>query len=375
MAETILTVNPAAEARGASATRAGVRIWLCGVAGLVFAMVVVGGATRLTESGLSITEWQPITGVLPPLSHAAWLAEFDKYKEIPQYKAIFSSLDLAGFKYIFFWEWGHRLLGRLIGLAFALPLVFFWLRGALTPGLKFKLAGVLALGGLQGAVGWWMVESGLVSRIEVAQQRLAIHLLLASLTFAALVWIAASLSPREAERPAPWQRGFALLILLVTFLQIFLGALVAGLRAGKVYNTWPLMDGHFAPPAGVLTALTPFWRNFTDNVAMVQFQHRIVAYMLLALALAQALCGIVFAPRSAAAARARVFAAIALVQAGLGIITLVLAVPIWAGLIHQAFAMVVLGFATVHAQALTHRRGRPRQLSREADPSAVSLKC
>ena len=197
----LISATPQARAGGLAARRTGLRIWLYGVAALVFAMVVVGGATRLTESGLSITEWQPITGVLPPLSHAAWIAEFDKYKEIPQYRELFSNLDLDGFKYIFFWEWSHRLLGRLIGLAFALPLGVFWMRGALTPMLKAKLVGVLALGGLQGLVGWWMVKSGLVGRVEVAQQRLAIHLLLASLTFAAIVWIASSLAPRTAENP------------------------------------------------------------------------------------------------------------------------------------------------------------------------------
>ena len=346
----LLSTDPQARAGGALSDRTGLRIWLFGVAALVFAMVVVGGATRLTESGLSITEWQPITGVLPPLSHDAWVAEFDKYKEIPQYRELFSNLDLDGFRYIFFWEWSHRLLGRLIGLAFAVPLVVFWLRGALNAALKVKLLGVLALGGLQGAVGWWMVKSGLVDRVEVAQQRLAIHLLLASLTFAALAWIAASLAPRTLEKSAPWRRRLALTILGVTFLQIFLGGLVAGLRAGRAYNTWPLMEGHFVPPHNVLTALSPFWRNFTDNIAMVQFQHRMVAYVLLALAIVQALCTVPFAPGSVAARRAVAFAAVVGLQAGLGIITLLLGVPVWAGLLHQAFAMAVLGFATVCAQ-------------------------
>jgi cytochrome c oxidase assembly protein subunit 15 len=348
-----LTISADPKAGGLAAYRTPLRIWLFGVAALVFAMVVVGGATRLTESGLSITEWQPITGVLPPLSHGAWVAEFDKYKEIPQYKELFSGLDLSGFKYIFFWEWSHRLLGRLIGLVFALPFAFFWIRGALTPALKVKLVGVLTLGALQGAVGWWMVKSGLVGRIEVAQQRLAIHLLLASLTFAALIWIASSLAPRGVEKSAPWQRGLALAILLVTFIQIFLGGLVAGLRAGRAYNTWPLMDGHFVPPPDVLMALTPFWRNFTDNVAMVQFQHRMVAYTLLALAIIQAILTLRFARGSTASRRAIGFMHVVILQAVLGITALLLAVPLWAGLLHQAFAMVVLGFATLYLQKLT----------------------
>jgi heme a synthase len=354
MSESLLiSADPDALASGPATYRSAVRLWLYGVAALVFAMVVVGGATRLTESGLSITEWKPITGILPPLNHEAWVVEFDKYKQIPQYSALFSNLDLSGFKFIFFWEWSHRLLGRLIGVIFALPLVFFWVRGALTNALKVKLVGVLALGALQGAVGWWMVKSGLVARVEVAQQRLAIHLLLASFTFAALVWIAASLTPCRHERAAPWQRGVALLILLVTFLQIFLGALVAGLRAGRAYNTWPLMDGHFVPPPQILAALSPFWRNFTDNVATVQFQHRMVAYTLLALAIAQAVASVRAAKGSAAARRAVGFMHVAIAQAVLGIITLLLAVPLWAGLLHQTFAMLVLGFATVNAEALS----------------------
>jgi cytochrome c oxidase assembly protein subunit 15 len=351
----LLSANPKARSGGLAAYRGSLRLWLWSVAGLVFAMVVVGGVTRLTDSGLSITQWRPITGVLPPLSHAAWLAELERYKRIPQYKEHFSGFGLSGYKFIFFWEWGHRLLGRLIGLAFALPLIFFWLRGALTPALKMKLLAVLALGGLQGIVGWWMVKSGLVGRTEVAQQRLAIHLLLASLTFAAIVWIAASLAPRAAERSALWQRGLAIAILLVTFLQIILGALMAGLHAGRAYNTWPLMDGGFAPPANVLAALTPFWRNFTDNIAMVQLQHRMVAYMLLALALVQAVCTVAFAPKSGAASRAIAFAGVVILQATLGVLTLLLVVPLWAGLLHQAFAMVVLGFATVHLQVLMSR--------------------
>lgn len=342
-----------------AAYRTALRLWLWGVAGLVFAMVVVGGATRLTESGLSITEWQPISGVLPPLSHAAWIAEFDRYKQIPQYKELSSGLDLNGFKFIFFWEWSHRLLGRVIGLAMALPLVFFWLRGALTSALKVKLVGVLALGALQGAVGWWMVTSGLVDRTEVAQQRLAIHLLLASFTFAALVWIASSLGPRRVERAEPWQRAFAALILLVTFLQIFLGGLVAGLRAGRAYNTWPLMDGRIVPSVKVLTDLTPFWRNFTDNIAMAQFQHRMVAYTLLALAVLQAICSMAFASRGVARS-AVAFAGVVTVQASIGILTLLLFVPLWAGLLHQVFAMVVLGFATVRLQTLTPHEARAR---------------
>jgi cytochrome c oxidase assembly protein subunit 15 len=335
-------------------------IWLWSVAALVFLMVVVGGATRLTESGLSITEWKPVTGVLPPLSHAAWLAEFEKYKQIPQYRELFPAMDLAQFQFIFFWEWSHRLLGRLIGVAYALPLAVFWARGLIPAAMKPKLLGILALGALQGFVGWWMVKSGLADRVEVAQERLAIHLLLASVTLAALVWLAAGFSRpvREnlgAVRPRlQWLAG---LVLIVVFVQISLGALVAGLRAGLTYNTWPLMDGRFVPPMAHLAQLSPFWCNLVDNVTMVQFQHRMVAYVLLALALVQAF---VTARRSggrsgegAARQRASLFAGLVTVQAILGILTLVLAVPLWAGLLHQGLAMLVLAAAVVHARALS----------------------
>ncbi|MHB8886599.1 MAG: COX15/CtaA family protein [Methylovirgula sp.] len=334
------------------------RIWLWSVAALVFAMVVVGGSTRLTESGLSITEWRPITGVIPPLSHADWLAEFARYKQIPQYKDLFSSMNLSGFKFIFMWEWSHRLLGRIVGLAFGLPLLIFWLRGMIPAGYKLKLVALLALGGLQGFVGWWMVTSGLVHRVEVAQQRLAVHLFLASLTFAALVYLAASLKPKPivALPAAPRLRRFATAIVCVIFLQLFLGALVAGLRAGRAYNTWPLMDGHFIPPSHLLFALEPYWRNFTDNIAMVQFQHRMVAYTLLLLTLAQALCAMVWAPKSRAMRRAFHLFGLVLVQACLGIVTLLLVVPLWAGLLHQAFAMFVLAEAVIYRESLSRSR-------------------
>ncbi|MDR3408297.1 MAG: COX15/CtaA family protein [Methylovirgula sp.] len=356
----VLTSTNSAAAKAVPSYSRAIQIWLWIVAALIFTMVVVGGATRLTESGLSITEWHPISGVIPPLSYEAWIAEFDKFKQIPQYKAIFSNLDLNGFKFIFFWEWSHRLLGRVIGLAVALPLVFFWVRGALTRDLKFKLVGLLTLGGLQGFVGWWMVSSGLVNRIEVAQERLATHLLLASITFAATVWIASSLAPSNAVRSERWQRFFAGAIVLVTLLQIFLGALVAGLRAGRAYNTWPLMDGHFVPD--VLMLLQPWWRNFVDNIATVQFQHRMVAYTLLALAIVQAIVTWRAAPGSRAARRSLHFAGLVTLQAALGIVTLLLVVPLWAGLVHQAFAMLVLLASVRYLQGL--EAGKQNALAR-----------
>ncbi|HWX14144.1 MAG TPA: COX15/CtaA family protein [Methylocella sp.] len=336
-----------------------VAIWLWIVAALVFLMVIVGGATRLTESGLSITEWKPLTGVIPPLSQAEWLAEFENYKKIPQYAELFPDMDLGGFKFIFFFEWAHRLLGRLIGAVMGVPLIFFWARGFLPPGFKPKLLGILALGGLQGFVGWWMVKSGLSDRVEVAQERLAIHLLLASLTFAALVWVASSLRKGAAEIAAPNVRGlkwFAAATVLLVLVQIGLGGLVAGLRAGHAFNTWPLIDGYFWPPLNKLTVLAPLWRNFLDNILVVQFQHRMIAYALLALTLVQALYARRVVPKSRARRRATAIAALATAQIAIGIVTLVLVVPLWAGLLHQAFAMIVLGMAVVHAQELSQAR-------------------
>jgi cytochrome c oxidase assembly protein subunit 15 len=353
-----LPMPPLARAAAPGKSRRAVAIWLWSLAALVFLMVVVGGATRLTESGLSITQWKPLAGVIPPLSPADWQAEFENYKQIPQYAQVFPDMDLVGFKFIFLWEWSHRLLGRLIGLATALPLIFFWAKGMLPAGLKPKLLGILALGGLQGFVGWWMVESGLSGRVEVTQERLAIHLVLASLTFAALVWLAASLRARRAGDAAPRSelRWLAFAFIVLVLVQIGLGALVAGLRAGRAYNTWPLMEGRFIPPLDQLTLLQPLWRNFADNLLTVQFQHRMVAYAVLIFAIAQALYTRREAGRGSASSRAVALAGLVAAQAAIGITTLVLVTPLWAGLLHQAVAMIVLGMAAAHAQALTQGR-------------------
>lgn len=346
-----LSAATLAAAPPASDSLRAVRLWLWSVAGLVFAMVIVGGATRLTESGLSITEWKPITGVLPPLSEAAWLVEFGKYKQIPQYERLFPTMTLGEFQVIYYWEWGHRVLGRVIGLAFALPLAFFWWRGVLSAGLKWRLSGLLALGGLQGAVGWWMVTSGLTKRVEVAPERLMVHLMLASITFAAIVWIAVGLKPAAAETAQGLRkRAFALLAVVLT--QIGLGALVAGSRAGLTYNDWPFMAGRLVPPMEHLARMDPWWLNFFENITLVQFQHRLVAYALLALALWHMVVARREAPGSKAARRATALGGLVTAQAVIGVVTLMLAVPIWAGLLHQAFAMVVLAMAVVHARRL-----------------------
>ena len=225
-----------------------VRCWLIAVAGLVFLMVLVGGATRLTKSGLSITQWKPVTGILPPLSGMEWQAEFDRYKQIPQFAELNSDMNLDGFKAIFWWEWAHRLLARVVGAAFILPALWFWWRGQLKGALGRQVAVATGLLALEPIVGWWMVSSGLSERTEVAQERLALHLLIAAATFGALIYAAVGLSEWPRLKTAP--RGFAIsawIFAALVFCQLGLGALVAGLRAGLIYNTWPLMGSGLIP--------------------------------------------------------------------------------------------------------------------------------
>jgi len=332
-----------------------IRLWLYAVAALIFAMVLVGGATRLTESGLSIVEWKPVTGVLPPLSETAWQAEFDKYKTIPQFQKMNSGMALAEFKTIFWWEWTHRLLGRVIGVAFLLPFLFFLAKGWIEPGLRGRLWFIFGLGALQGAVGWWMVASGLADRVEVSQYRLATHLILACVIFAATLWTAARLSDRpQPEVPARLRAGATALLTLV-LIQIYLGALVAGLRAGLIYNTWPLIDGSFIPNAASLLHATPAWRNVFENTLTVQFDHRMVAYAIVVLAWLHALDALVTLRRGPVVAHALALAATVTVQAALGILTLLYVVPIDLALMHQAIAVVALSVAVVHAERLAAR--------------------
>jgi cytochrome c oxidase assembly protein subunit 15 len=323
-----------------------VRIWLLVVAVMVAAMVLVGGATRLTESGLSITEWKPVTGALPPLSTEAWNIEFEKYKQIPQYQQINRGMSLNEFKTIFFWEWGHRLLGRVIGFVFLVPLIFFWWRGYLSRALVPKLCLLFVLGGLQGAVGWWMVASGLVNRVSVAPYRLAVHLTFAFFLFAAIVWVVRSLSPKESEPvPANVRRG-AWAVLIIAFVQVFLGAIVAGLDAGLSFTTWPLMDGQFIPGLDSLTVIEPAWRNLFENPMTSQFVHRMTAYALLIAAILHA----VQARGTALGKSAIVLAGLVLLQAVLGIMTLVHLVPISLALAHQLGALFVIGHGAGHVQ-------------------------
>jgi len=338
--------------KSASANSA-VRVWLLMVAALIALMVVVGGATRLTESGLSIVEWKPVTGALPPLGDAQWSAAFEAYKKIPQYHALNAGMSLPEFKTIFWWEWSHRLLGRVIGVVYLLPFLYFLWRGALGAELKRRLWVIFGLGALQGAVGWWMVASGLSERIEVSHYRLATHLVLALLIYAAIVWTLRRLGDGESLAASVRLRITSVVLVVVTFVQLYLGALVAGLRAGLVYNTWPLIDGALIPPGAGLWFDTPWWRNLFDNTLTVQFEHRMAAYALFALATLHALDAR-RASRAAASGALWLVAAIAL-QATLGILTLLNQVPIALALSHQAVAIAVLTLAVMQVERLAPR--------------------
>ncbi len=300
-----------------------VRLWLYAVAAIVFAMVLVGGATRLTESGLSITEWQLVTGVLPPLSDGQWLDEFQKYQAIPQYAQLNAGMSLAAFKTIYWWEWAHRLIGRIVGLAFFVPLVWFLWRGWIPSRHRAGLWIILALGALQGAIGWWMVASGLADRVEVSQYRLAAHLVLACVIYVALVWTALRWDGDRAEPvrrsglgTSVWIGAIAIVALLLV--QIYLGALVAGLRAGHTYNTWPLIDGGLVPQASSLLFETPLWRNFFENPLTVQFDHRMLGYLIGLLALFHLFNLARLLKRCPLLTSAALVAAGVIVQAGLG---------------------------------------------------------
>lgn len=323
------------------------RIWLGVVLVAIFALVVVGGATRLTESGLSITEWDPIHGVIPPIGEAQWQEEFELYKQIPQYDQINRGMSLDEFKTIYWWEWAHRFLARSVGVLFAVPLIFFWVTGRVEKRLRWPLVGLFFLGGLQGAVGWWMVASGLTERTDVSQYRLAVHLTLACIIFAAIMWVARGLSPHTNDAPPTKhsRRAAGALVLLVLF-QIYLGALVAGLNAGFTYNTWPLMDGAFIP--GGLWVVDPAWLNLFENVKTVQFVHRMVAYAVLIAVFAHMLAALKFGRGTTHANRAIVLFGLVLLQAMIGIATLVMQVPLGWALMHQGGAVIVLGFAVAH---------------------------
>lgn len=330
--------------------RAIVRYWLYFVCFLVFCMVLVGGATRLTDSGLSITEWKPIHGIIPPLSHAEWMEEFDKYRQIPEYQQINKGMSLGEFQFIYWWEWGHRFLGRIIGFVFFLPMAYFWATGRLESRLKPRLVALLALGGLQGFIGWWMVASGLVDRVDVSQYRLAIHLTLACIIFAYAFWLARGLAPHRVQGGSLQLRVLAPVVIAAVLLQIFLGGLVAGLDAGLAFNDWPTMDGQLVP--GGLLVLDPWWVNFFENPKAVQFVHRTSGYLLLLLVLAQWWVTARSRAEDEHKRRAAILAGLVVAQAAIGIATLVMQVPLSWALLHQGGAVVVLAFAVAHWRAL-----------------------
>ncbi|MEJ0013035.1 MAG: COX15/CtaA family protein [Bauldia sp.] len=341
---TLAAEGPIVAMRDPARDRRLVRAWLHLVALMIIGIVVVGGATRLTHAGLSITEWQPVHGVIPPLSDADWQDEFSKYQQIPEFQ-LNPGMTLADFKGIFWWEWGHRLLARLIGVVVLLPLVLLWATGRIERALKPRLVAILLLIGLQGAVGWWMVASGLELRTDVSQYRLTTHLTLACFILAYVLWTARSLAPSYTPAATP-TRAAAVLIVALAFVQIFLGGLVAGLDAGLTFNTWPLMDGALVPSG--LFLQEPWWRNIFENVATVQFDHRLGGYVLFAVSLLYAL----FASRTPQAPGSQRLAFLVLLQASLGVATLLTMVALPLALLHQLGAVIVLSYAVTHLRAM-----------------------
>ena len=336
-----------------TARRLVIRAWLYAVAALMVLTLVVGGATRLTESGLSIVEWKPVTGVIPPISQEAWQVEFNKYQQIPQYRELNRDMNLDEFKTIYWWEWSHRVLARFVGAAFLLPFLFFLWRGWIEPGLKARLWTLFGGGALLGAVGWWMVSSGLVGRVSVSQYRLAFHLTLACAIYAAILWTARGLATRTFDPVTRRLQLTAASLAILVLVQIYLGALVAGLDAGLVFNTWPKIDGVLIPSAERLWFETPAWRNLFENTLTVQFDHRMVAYALWIIVTLH-LVDIVFAKRGGSVLNGALALGCAVtLQAGIGIVTLLHQAPLPLALLHQIMGIAVLTIAVIHAERLT----------------------
>lgn len=359
---------------GLGVHRMQVGAWLLAMAGLVALMVLVGGATRLTDSGLSITEWQPVTGVMPPLSDAAWQEEFAKYKQIPEYSQVNRGMSLDAFKRIYWWEWGHRLLGRLTGLAFAAGILFFLVTRRLGRTIIPRLVLLFLLGGLQGALGWYMVQSGLSERVDVSQYRLAAHLGLAVLLFGALLWTAMGLMRRSAAPPrAGVVRPLLIVFAVLVFVQILLGAFVAGLDAGLSYTTWPLMDGDLVP-AKLFTGMPWYEAVFEDRLT-VQFLHRLGGYAVAAWALSLWLHARIHMADAGVQRVLTILLILVALQAALGVLTLIQVVPLPLALAHQAGALAVFAVA-LYAVHLGHGLGvqaRPSVMppGREVDVPAV----
>ncbi len=322
---------------------------------MVFAMIVVGGMTRLTHSGLSIVEWQPIVGAIPPLKDSQWEEAFAKYRETPEYRLRNHDMTLEGFKGIFWWEYAHRLLGRVIGLVFFLPFLWFIARRRIPRRLAWPLAGIFALGALQGAVGWFMVKSGLVDDPRVSSARLATHLGLAFLIYASMLWVALGLLYAREDAGAGLARAARALATLV-FVMVLSGALVAAIHAGYAYNTFPLMEGNWIPPE--ILMIDPWWMNFVHNMATVQFVHRTIA-MVIAVSVALIWWRVRVGTPSGSHARtwAHALAVLAAVQICVGIATLLLRAPLPLAAIHQAGAVLVFTCAVGLAHALRGHEG------------------
>lgn len=326
--------------------------WLLGVALLVFCMVVVGGITRLTESGLSITQWKPITGALPPLTHDQWMEAFRLYQQIPEYREINHGMSLADFQFIFFWEWLHRLLGRVIGVAFAVPLLWFAWKRAIPAGYGWRLVALLALGGLQGAIGWWMVKSGLSVRTDVSHYRLAVHLLTALFIIGGLIWTALDLFALDRSpyaRPAALQ-PFALVALLILAVQLMFGAFTAGLDAGYVSNSWPLMNDHLVPEG--INWLGSLWATLSSDPYLVHFIHRWWAWIAAAALILLARKARAMGHRSASVA---INAAVG-TQVILGIATVLSGIALPLAVLHQAVGALVVASAAWGAHSVGSRR-------------------
>jgi len=319
-------------------------LWLLSTCFLIWLMIMVGGATRLTHAGLSIVEWKPITGIIPPLDQAQWLVEFEKYKQFPEYKLINQGMSLSSFQFIYFMEYGHRLLGRLMGLWFMIPLVFFWMRNCLTPTIKKRALIALFLGLAQGFMGWYMVKSGLAKDPSVSHYRLTAHLGLAIALYGLLFWTALQLmhvSSKTTTKPEPpIIAQLSLLSCAAITLTILYGALVAGLKAGLIYNTFPLMEGQFIPAEWAF--YHPIWLNFLENAAMVQWLHRWLALSTVGLVLYTAWKTVRLSPNKHTHTIAYLFASLALVQATLGVLTLLFQVPVRLGTLHQGTAVLLL---------------------------------
>jgi heme a synthase len=325
--------------------------WLFAVAALVLLMVIVGGITRLTESGLSMVRWEPISGTIPPLTEAQWQAEFDHYRASPQYRQVNRGMSLDEFKTIFFWEYVHRLLGRIIGLAFALPLAWFAWKRAIPKGYGWKLVGLLGLGGLQGAIGWWMVASGLVDVPAVSHIRLAAHLLTAFLILGAIVWVALDLR-RLARHPGSPPARMPLIgiwAISILFVQFLFGAYVAGLDAGHAFNTWPKMGDEWFPAAAPM--FDGVLRNFVDNPIVVQFVHRWLAWVA---ALVVVWLGLAAWVRGFRVEGGLLIGAV-FAQIVLGILTLLTGVGIVVAVAHQGMAAILLALAVLAAHRLGER--------------------